>query len=102
MKNKVDRENRYFELNKNKNNDFDLEPIEIDHTLLGNRIKAYIEFILPKFMIKWFHNHDCGCDKRQEWLNEKHLQYRDAKIKKAQTNYLIAKAKMNNLLKKWG
>ena len=43
--------------------DFELEPIEIDYTLLGNRVEAIIELILPDFIINWIKNKECGCSK---------------------------------------
>lgn len=81
---------------------FELEPIEIDYTLLGNRVESIIELILPTFIIKWFHNNECGCDKRKEWLNNKHLDYREWRIKKATSNYNKARAKLDKLIKLWG
>jgi hypothetical protein len=93
-------------MNKNvihKGNDFEIE-LEVDdpdYTLLGNRIEQWIQAHVPNFILwivkKLSKENDCGCNKRKEWLNNKHLDYRERKLDKAQSHYDLARHKLNIL-----
>lgn len=78
--------------------------VEKDYTLIGNQLEMLINATVPGFIIKWVKGdsgNQCGCDKRREWLNDKHLDYREWRITRAQTNYKIAKDKLDRLMKQY-
>lgn len=75
-------------------NNIEIEEIEIDPTLWGNHLEEIISWYIPKKVIDWMHDNECGCNKRKEWLNDKCYQYRDRKYKKSLTNFDIAKEKV--------
>lgn len=60
----------------------ELEPIEIDHTLLGNRVEMFINAVVPDWILFYLHNNDCGCIERKEYLNDKHHKYRMKRIER--------------------
>ena len=45
--------------------------------LLGDSIASLIQKIIGEKAVKWLHDKECGCNKRQEYLNNKHRQLID-------------------------
>ena len=81
--------------------EFNMEQPEIDYTLLGQRVEDFINAVVPTWFITWFKKDGCNCEKRKEWLNNLHLDYREWKITRAQNNFKIAKNKLDGLMKKY-
>lgn len=81
--------------------EFEVEEVDVDYTLLGYRVESLINATVPQCIIDWFHNNDCGCDKRREWLNDKHFQFRMWRLNRAESNYKKAKQKLDNLKTRW-
>ena len=77
--------------------------VEKDYTLIGNRLEMLINACVPQFIITWVKGDsgkECGCDKRREWMNDKHYQYRMWRYYKAIDNYDIAKEKLRIIKEK--
>ena len=79
----------------------ELEQPPIDYTLLGQRVEDFINAVVPTWFINWWKKGGCGCEKRKEWLNNKNLDYREWRISRAETNYKIAKDKLDRLMHKY-
>lgn len=86
------------------NYEIELEIDNPDYTLLGYRIEQWIEACIPNWIINFIqkNGNKCGCNKRREWFNNKHLDWRDRKLDKATSNYYIALDKLNKLKIRYG
>ncbi len=85
--------------------EFKLELDNPDYTLLGYRVEQFINAVVPNWILWFFKskkNDACGCNKRREWLNNLHLDWRDKKLDKAESNYNIARHKLNELKIRYG
>jgi hypothetical protein len=74
-----------------------VQDVEEDLTLLGHRVEQFINAVVPTFIVRWFHDHECGCIKRREYLNDKHYQFRQWRLKRAENNYTKAREKLDKL-----
>ena len=81
-----------------------METPEKDYTLIGNQLEMLINATVPQFIIRWIKGDsgkECNCDKRREWMNNKHLDYREWKISRAESNYKKAKDKLDYLMRQY-
>ncbi len=82
---------------------FEMEEPEKDLTLIGNQLEMLIEATVPRCIINLVKGkgNDCNCDKRREWMNNKHLDYREWRISRLENNYKKAKDKLDYLMKQY-
>lgn len=55
---------------------FEIEPDPDEPILIGTKIAYVIEYIFPRLSL-WMKDKECGCDIREQWLNDKHWELKE-------------------------